>query len=187
VITAPYAGVVAETHAEVGDMAAPGRSLVTLYEPGRLRVTATLAQATLAAVKRDAPVRVEIPVLGRTLTATGVTVLPVADARTHTSKVRLDLPSAEGLLPGQFARARFVTGRVRKLVVPAEAVVRRSEVTAVYVSADARAPQMRQVRLGEAVGDGWIEVLAGVRDGERVLRDPVAATTQAGGAKAPGR
>ena len=44
VITAPYAGVVAATAVEVGDMATPGLPLVTLFDPAAMRVTATLSQ-----------------------------------------------------------------------------------------------------------------------------------------------
>jgi RND family efflux transporter MFP subunit len=178
-IAAPYAAVVAATEVEVGDMALPGRPLVTLFDPRDLRVAATLPQAVLAQARLDAPVTVEIPTLGRTLTARGVTVLPVADTRTHTTRVRLALPEGDGLLPGQYARALFVTGRSRALAIPEAAVLRRSEVTAVYVLDRSGTARLRQVRLGERSGDGLIEVLAGLGPGERVSLEPVRAGVEA--------
>jgi RND family efflux transporter MFP subunit len=174
-VTAPYAGVVGATHAELGDMAQPGRALVTVFDPRELRVSATLPQATLARVKLDAPVRIELTGSGRSVTATKVTVIPLADTRTHTTRVRLDLPAAEGVLPGQFARAHFVTGSVRTLAVPAGALLRRGEVTAVYVIDPQGRPQLRQVRTGETVGDGLVEILAGLAGGERIAQNPVQA------------
>jgi multidrug efflux pump subunit AcrA (membrane-fusion protein) len=64
-----------------------------------------------------------------------------------------------------------------RLYVPARAVVRRAELTAVYVlGADGRAV-LRQVRLGRSEGDR-VEVLAGVSAGERVVLDPQAAARQ---------
>jgi multidrug efflux pump subunit AcrA (membrane-fusion protein) len=54
-------------------------------------------------------------------------------------------------------------------------VVRRSEVTAVYVVDEAGAPRLRQVRLGAAGDERHIEVLAGLKPGERVALDPVKA------------
>jgi RND family efflux transporter MFP subunit len=174
-ITAPYAGVVGATHALVGDMAQPGRPLLTVFDPRELRVTATLSQAALASVKLAAPVQVEITPLGKTFTATKVTVIPMADARTHTTQVRLDLPAAEGVLPGQFARARFVTGDAPALAIPAASVLKRGEVTAVYViDAQGRA-QLRQIRTGEAVAEGQVEVLSGLMGGERIAANPVQA------------
>jgi RND family efflux transporter MFP subunit len=178
-ITAPYAAVVAATDVEVGDMALPGRPLVTLFDPRELRVAAILPQAVLAQARLDTAVTVEIPTLGRTLTVHGVAVLPVADTRTHTTRVRLALPEGNGLLPGQYARALFVTGHTRTLAIPEAAVLRRSEVTAVYVLDRSDAARLQQVRLGERAGDGMVEVLAGVAPGERVSLEPVRAGVEA--------
>jgi len=169
-IAAPYAGVVAATEVEVGDMAIPGRALVTVFDPRELRVAATLPQAAIM---------VEIPTLSRTLVARGVTVVPVADARTHTTRVRLALPDSAGLLPGQYARAMFVTGRTHTISIPSSAVLRRSEVTAVYVLDASGAARLRQVRRGEPTGDGLVEVLAGLVPGERIALEPVRAGIEA--------
>ena len=178
-IVAPYDGVVASTDVELGDMATTGRPLITVFDPHALRVTATLPQAVLAQARLDAPVTVVLPTIGRELKARQVTVIPVADTRTHTTRVRLDLPEAAGLLPGQYARALIATGQVRALTVPQSAVLRRSEVTAVYVLDAKGHAQLRQVRVGETVGDGQVEVLSGLVAGERVALDPVRAGIEA--------
>ncbi len=174
-ITAPYAGVVGATHALLGDMAQPGRPLITVFDPRELRVTATLPQAALSTLKLSLPVQVDIAALGKSFTATRVTVIPMADVRTHTTPIRLDLPVAEGVLPGQFARARFVTGTMPALAIPVAAVLKRGEVTAVYVIDREGRAQLRQIRTGEAVGDGQVEVLSGLNDGERIAQNPVQA------------
>jgi RND family efflux transporter MFP subunit len=174
-ITAPYAGVVAATPIEVGDMATPGRPLVTVFDPGSMRVIATLSQSSLRDVKLQMPVQVEVPAAKLRLTVKQVTLVPLADSRTHTAKLRLELDNAAGLLPGQFARAYFTTGVARKLVIPEHAVLRRSEVTAVYVLGTGGQPQLRQIRVGDASVDGYIEVLAGLHEGDRIALSPVKA------------
>lgn len=180
-IAAPYAGVIASTPVEVGDMAAPGRALLTLFDPANMRVVATLSQTSLREVKLEMPVQVEVPALKRRLTAKQVTLVPLADSRTHTARLRLELGEVAGLLPGQFARAWFATGTARKLVIPDSAVLRRSEVTAVYVES-AGGPQLRQIRTGDPSGDGYVEVLSGLREGDRIALDPVRAGLSAGDA-----
>lgn len=172
-ITAPYSGVIAALPVEVGDMAAPGKALLTIFDPAAMRVTATLPQSALPAIKPQMPARVEFPGIKREVMTSRITQIPLADSRTHSIRMRLDLDEVEGLLPGQFARAYFATGSTRKLVIPEAAVLRRSEVSAVYVLAADGRPQLRQVRLGGVVGDGWIEVLAGLREGERIAPQPV--------------
>ena len=146
-----------------------------MFDPRDLRVTATLPQAALPTLKLTEPVRVDIASLGKSVIATKVTVIPLADARTHTTRIRLDLPAAEGVLPGQFARARFVTGGVRALAVPATALLRRGEVTAVYVVDGQGRAQLRQVRAGEEVGEGFVEILSGLAAGERIAANPIRA------------
>ena len=178
-IVAPYAGVIAATEVEVGDMAIPGRPLLTVFDPRELRVTATVPQAILAQARLDQAVTVEIPTLQHKLTTRAITVVPTADTRTHTTRVRLTLPEAAGLLPGQYARALFVTGHARALAIPEAAVLRRSEVTAVYVLGPSGAARLRQVRLGEPAGEGLVEVLAGLAPGERVSLEPVRAGIEA--------
>jgi hypothetical protein len=56
--------------------------------------------------------------------------------------------------------------------------VRRGEVAAVYVQGSDNRLSLRQLRLGEAVGQGEIEVLAGVAAGDKVVTDPVKAGIQ---------
>ena len=82
-------------------------------------------------------------------------------------------------MPGQYAKASIVTGRVRSLAIPQSAVLRRSEVTAVYVLDAKGDAHLRQVRLGEPAGDGMVEVLAGLDAGERVAIEPIRAGIEA--------
>jgi hypothetical protein len=68
----------------------------------------------------------------------------------------------------------FVVGEAERLMLPAAAVVRRSEVTAVYVHAQDGRTALRQVRLGHRI-DGRYEVAAGLVAGDQVAVDPLAA------------
>ena len=72
-----------------------------------------------------------------------------------------------------FIKVGFVVGEAERLLVPAEAVVRRSELSAVYV-VDGESVSLRQVRLGRSYGES-IAVLAGLAEGESVATDPVRA------------
>jgi len=175
-ITAPMAGIVAERHTELGEMATPGKPLVTVYEPKGMRVIASVPQFKLAEIRKAAKARVEFPESGLWVDATRVEILPAADPRSHTVTARLYLPeSLAGVIPGMAARAHFVAGQGNKLTVPPGAVLRRGEVTGVYVVDDGNTPRLRQVRLGEAVDGGRLEVLSGIRPGDKVVLDPVKA------------
>lgn len=171
-VTAPIAGIVAQRHAELGDLATPGKPLLTVFDPKGLRAIASIPQFKLKDARKATAVRVEFAESRRWLDGTRFEVLPTIDAQSHTATARVYLPDAEGLAPGMAARVHFVVGRVQKLTVPPQAVLRRGEISAVYVLKDGK-PALRQVRLGEAVADGELEVLSGLAAGEAVSLDPV--------------
>jgi multidrug efflux pump subunit AcrA (membrane-fusion protein) len=103
-------------------------------------------------------------------------VVPSADPRTHTTRVRLELPEdARGVYPGVFARAHFTVGRAPRLLAPRAAVFQRSELTGAYVIDDKGLPRLRQIRLGSAGDQNSVEVLAGLKPGERVALEPIKA------------
>lgn len=195
-VRAPYAGVVSEVPVQLGDMAMPGRALVTLYDPTALRVTAAVPQSALgaSALLSAEAVRIELPGLPGAQqwpAPARVQLLPTVDAATHTQQLRADLPaSAAGAAPGMFARvwlpmAAHSAGsaqghsqsqsQAQRVTVPLSAIVRRAEMTGLYVQDEAGRPLLRQVRLGRVDGDR-VEVLTGVAPGEPVVLDPQAAT-----------
>lgn len=175
VVRAPYEGLVSDVPVVLGDMAMPGRALLTLYDPRTLRVSAVLPQTVAALLAKDQPVTVELPGVGARIVPVRWEVLPTADPATHTVELRADLPPHTGAFPGSFARAWLLSSaEPTRLSVPARSVVRRAELTAVYVLAADGRPLLRQVRLGRASGEE-VEVLTGVSAGERVVLDPQAA------------
>lgn len=179
-VIAPYAGVVSARFIEVGEMVVPGKPLMTGFDPSAMRIVVSMPQYKLSDLGAKPVVRIEIPSLNRWVDAAGVSVQPIADARTHSTLVRVTLPANEpGIYPGMFVRAHFVTGQTRKLVVPASAVLRRSEVVGVYVVDNKGAARLRQVRLGTAVDGGLVEVLAGITPGEQIALDAVKAGMKA--------
>lgn len=189
VVRAPYDGVVADVQVTLGDMAMPGRALVTVYDPALLRVTASVPHSVSSVVQAAPPaeaLRVEFPQRAeaqRWAKPASVQVLPTVDPATHTVQWRANLSAndAQGLVPGTFARltvpvAERAVGGVagERVLVPASTVMRRAEMHVLYVVDPSGAVSMRQVRLGARTGE-HVEVLAGLAKDERVAVDPQAA------------
>jgi len=175
-VLAPISGVISARSVEVGEMATPGKPLFTAFDPNDMRVLAEVPQSVVLEIKELERAMVEVPSVDRWIKVKSMVIIPAADPRTHSTRVRLYLAGEErDIYPGVYARAHFAIGHARKLVIPAQSVVRRSEVSGVYVVDSKGNPGFRQVRLGEPAGAGLVEVLAGVSAGEKVALEPVKA------------
>lgn len=184
VVRAPYDGVIAEVPVALGDMALPGRPLLTVYDPSALRITAAVPQTVATQIVSGQVLRAELPGLPTARqwpTPARVQVLPTVDASTHTVQVRADLPSGlEGVAPGMFARlwlplpATAGSPAAAGLSIPRQAIVRRAEMIGLYVLDPNGRPVLRQVRIGRSDGNR-VEILSGLMPGERVVTDPQAA------------
>lgn len=177
VVKAPFDGLVSSVSAMQGDMAMPGKPLLVVYDPSAMRVTAAVPQSAVAVSLNASAVKLDQPSLAISAApVAAVQVLPAVDADSHTVQVRVPL-AGEGAkaLPGSFARlwVSGATGSAGKtsLMVPSSAVVRRAELTAVYVLNPQGRPLLRQVRLGQAQG-AQVEVLSGLSAGDRVVTRP---------------
>ena len=178
-LSAPYAGVVSEVPVSLGDLAQPGKPLLTIYDPSSLRISSNVPESVSSALKSDASLTIGIDGLPD-FQVSKWQLLPALDAVSHTRIVRAALPPEmqASLAPGNFARISL-PGRTPKeatprLFVPSAAILRRAELWVVYAMTPDGRPHLRQVRLGEARGD-QVEVLSGLREGESVALDPQAA------------
>ena len=117
-IAAPYAGVIGATLAELGDMAQPGRPLVTIFDPHELRVAATVPQAALprSSSTRRSPSRFRRST--RRLRDEGDRH-PACRSRTHTARDPARSARRRKSAAGSVrARSDSSTGTTRTLAVP---------------------------------------------------------------------
>lgn len=185
-VTAPFDGRVLATHLEMGDLAAPGRPILTLYAPRPLRAVVQVPASQANQARTAQRIEVEVPTGGGAvswLRPTQVVALPGADPVSQTVEWRLDLPDVTAL-PGQTVRVRFAelsgapsatAPAAARLSAPALAVLRRGELTAVYVVRGGSF-MLQAVRTSTPVGSpGPVTLLSGVRAGDVIAADALKA------------
>ena len=178
-VTAPFDGWVLQTQVEAGDLAMPGKPLLTLYAPLPLRAVVQVPVSRSGVARSAGAVNVVLESGEggtRLIRPVSVTAVPTADPVSQTTEWRLELPAdaAKTLLPGQQVRVRFTGGQASRMVVPGSAVLRRGELTAVYV-VSGKGFSLKAVRLGVDHGVDGVEVVAGLMVGDAVALDPVKA------------
>ena len=169
-VAAPFDGVITERTAEPGSMAAPGTPLLTLEDPTTYRLEVRLDETRAALVAPDTEAAIRIDNRDGSITGRVVEIARV-DPASHSFLLKIDLPPDVAVRSGQFGRATFPGPLRHALTIPASAVVRRGQLTFVFVvEADQRA-HLRPVSIGFVNGDR-VEVLAGLRQRERVVTSP---------------
>ena len=173
VVRAPFDGVVSARRVEPGESVSVGQPLLSLYAPGELRIEVDVPQREGEAIRSIDRATVLLAD-GRRIEATAILVFPAADPVTQSVRVRVALPATtDAPLPGTSAKVVFPIGDGAQVRVPRTAVVQRGEVSGVYVLEGPRI-SLRQIRIGQRLGD-QVEVLAGLKSGDVVAADPVAA------------
>jgi len=159
-----------DKRADVGDTAVPGQVLVTLYDPARMQMVASVREglATKLTVGQEVPATLEN--LGIECHATVSEIVPESQAASRSFLVKVTGPCPPGVTSGMFGRIAVPLEDESLLVVPERAIRRVGQLTMVDLASDGRAVR-RAVRLGREI-DGEREVLAGLADGDRVVVRP---------------
>ena len=181
VITAPFDGVLTEKLVEPGNMAAPGMPLLRMEEGGAMRVDVRLDESRAGGVKvgDEVDVLLDGAVQNTTTTARGFTgcvveIARAAEAGAHAFLVKIDLPPGLRVPSGTFAHVYFSGPSRTVLVVPRTALVRRGQLTSVFV-VDGDRVRLRLVSAGDVAqgsSASVLEVLSGLDAGDRVVIDP---------------
>ena len=178
-VTAPFDAYVLQTLSDAGDLAFPGKPLLTLYAPAPLRAVVQVPVSRSAELQASTAIDVQVRAPDGSfqwIHPSQSSHLSSADAVSQTIEWRLELPTVttKNLVPGQQIRVRFAAGQAQRLVIPQAAVLRRGELTAVYV-VSGHGFSLKAIRLGSDHGAQGVEVLAGLSEVDRVARDPVRA------------
>lgn len=165
-IEAPFAGRILARSGDPGQMAAPGRPVLTLYRPDRQRFVVAVPEGRAARLAVGEPYRIEFD-SAPARDATLVRILPAADPRTGTVGLHFDFASLESLRPGLLGRLCLPAGQRSPLVVPSRAVQRIGQVERVMLVRDHGAVPVA-VRTGKTLGES-VEILGGLHEGDEVL------------------
>ena len=164
-VKAPFDGVVTQKFVDPGNMASPGTPLLRIEDTRGFRLEVRIDESRIAYVKTGMAVRVTSDLAPGPIRGTVEEIARAADvdARAFLVKIALDADSA--IRSGAFGRAEFNAGTRKGLRLPAHALIKRGQLTSVFVI-DSGVARLRLVNVS---GD---EVLAGLSDGEKVVIAP---------------
>jgi RND family efflux transporter MFP subunit len=171
-VRAPFAARVIGTLVEVGDLATPGRPLVRVESLRGSQIWLVVRESDIdrLAVGDRLTVRLDARRDLGDITGMVAEIVPSADPATHTFTVKVDLGAVE-VRSGLSGRGFFAGDTGERLVVPTAAVHHRGGLELVVVRVADGTARTRAVTTGVELGDGRVEVLSGLDEGQEVAVD----------------
>jgi cobalt-zinc-cadmium efflux system membrane fusion protein len=172
-LIAPIAGVVVDRQVGPGQylQSGAGTPVFTIADPSSVWLLANVRETDAGLVKLGQSVEVHVLAYPKRAFKARVTyVAALVDSTTHRLPVRAEIDNRDGALkPEMFANFRILTsGTSESPAVTEAAVVYEGDAAHVWVVAGDGLLELRPIRTGRS-NDGLVEVLDGLKPGERVV------------------
>ena len=171
-LRAPFDGFVAKKRISKGDMASPGRPLLTVEDFGRAEVVASVPESQINLFTLQDTVKVSITATGyKQLSGTVKQINLSGSSASRQFKVKVDVPLPEDI--SRIKSGMFATVHLRKsgkpsIAVPQNAIIQRGQLNGLYTVSPDKEAVLRWVRTGQTHNDR-IEILSGLAAGEQYV------------------
>jgi RND family efflux transporter MFP subunit len=181
-IQSPIDATVIDKKVDVGDMVTPGQPLVTLYDPARMQLVASVRESLTRRLRVDQNIGVRVEGLGKTCSGTISEIVPEAQSASRTFQVKVTGPCPAGIYSGMFGRILIPLDKEKTLVIPQRAIREVGQLELVEVVGE-KHTERRTIRTGRALTkdevkmfpgklmqrEPYVIVLSGLSEGERVV------------------
>jgi len=169
-VTSPISGIVAAVDAQIGEMASPQMSVVTVVDIGTLIAKVNLAENEITKVKVGDTVDVEIPTIGKNIKASVRSISPVMDQQVKAYPVEIAIPNDKQELKADLVinvRLEGEKGQKEALVVPRKSVIEEQGKKFIY-KIEGEIAKKVEITTGNETSDK-IEIKTGLNEGEKIV------------------
>ena len=167
-IRAPIDGIVVDKHVNQGDLVSPGQTVVTMYDPTRLQLIASVREQLAAKLSIGKQVDVRVEALHKSCPGRVDQIVPEASGMSRSFQVKVTGPCTPEVLSGMFGRLTVKIGERQEIRIPHSALRRIGQLDIVFVVTKDDKLLRRFVRIGDS-SESRYEVLSGLSVGERIL------------------
>ena len=166
-VTAPVSGRITEKRIDAGSMATPGMPLLVIEGGGSSYIEVSIDAGIGNAVKTGMAVEAMIETENRPVAGIVREIFPAVDPASRTFTAKIGFKDANPR-SGLFARVQIPIGKKEAIIVPAQAVVRKGQLTGVYAVDEQGLVTYRLIRAGKVTSAGT-EILSGLNANDRII------------------
>lgn len=169
-IFAPFDGIVGIRKGDIGEVVAPGQSILSLYNMNKLNAQVQVAENDVHNLRlgQDAIMTVDT-LTGKELRGTVTKISGAPDPNTKLFDVHVGFKNIPaGLKPGVFLRGRILIGAKENVItLPFQVLFKEGSGYSVFVVENNRAVK-KMPELGDRAGDK-VEIVSGIESGMKVI------------------
>lgn len=171
-IRSPYDGIVIDKFVNIGDMASPGMPLLAIEAPGAFEVLSRIPESEMNLWSVDDTATVRISSVQETVKGVITNISPSSKFSGPQYEILIGLipdeDQASIIRSGMFANVKLHHGTEEVVEVPSELIVKRGQLTGIWMVSPQDKALMRWIRPGREL-NGKTEILSGVKSGERYI------------------
>ncbi len=165
-IKSPISGEIVKKMADSGDLASPGKPLISIQNRQDLRLEAWVREGVIANVQVGNSYQVQIPALQEVCRAEIVEIVPQADPGSRKILIKAALPDIKNVYSGMFGRLHLPVEARQAVLVPKQAVMEIGQLDLVRIKTE-QGWESVLVTTGQEF-DNYIEVLSGLSGQEKI-------------------
>jgi membrane fusion protein, multidrug efflux system len=166
-VMAPFDGIITRKMVDVGDLATPAKPLLHIENENNLQVMADISETLVTHLSLGTRMDIKVPAAQLEISGLVVEISPVADPRTRTVPIKIDIEMEKHLRSGQFARVILPGNEVETVLVPRESISSFGQMERVFIAVENTA-RLRLVRTGKQYSQG-VEILSGLNPGDLLI------------------
>ena len=171
-IQSPIHGIVTDRRVEKGDLANPGQSLLSVYDPINMRIEVPVPVRLIEKLSLNQTVDITLDRPNRPFKGRVDGIVSEIDPLSRTQKVKIHIDNKKGdILPGTFGRVWVREDSHPAILIPSGSVTMIGQLEMVYVVRNNRI-ERRMVKSGPAFGKN-LEILSGLSKGDVILVSPI--------------
>ena len=168
-IKSPMDGIISERFADPGDLAVPGNTLLTVFDPTRLMMYVPIRESLVSKIKVNDSLIFHVEALNKNMGGVVREIVASVDPGSRTFLVKACLDNPEKLMPGMFGTVKMNVGTEEMILIPSSSVIHVGELTYVFVEKDGKYSKVF-VRIVHFSNDKF-RVISGLHDGDKILTD----------------
>ena len=169
-ISAPFSGIITGKFINNGDLASPGTPLISIENPSKFEVVATVPESEITKIKKGTEVTVLLKSTNKIVK--GIVTEVSSSAKNTGGQYLVKVAIAKTnvkLLSGMFTAVQFPIENVNTgVLIPQAALIKKGELTGVYTVSQSNTALLRWIRTGKTFGEN-IEVLSGLKNDEQFI------------------